>query len=556
MSDAAAIAFLKSREIKNKLGQLLKQPKIKIAVILIASIGFWFGLYKFFYTGIHFFKVQAGPTSTALYLINSVFYVFFFALFVMLLISNAIISYTSFFKGREISYLFTCPIKAENIFLYKFIESLGFSSWALLFLATPLLFAYGHVFSLPIYFYFISFVFVIVFMFIPAIIGSFVALLIANYLPRAFKISKFTLFLIFTLVVFLLWHFIQTRPHNREGFKAVFEVFDALNFSKNPLFPSFWVSKGIIQLSQGSMGQSFFYMALIAANSFFMLVLLYLMSNKFIQRGFHKSAGIKTQVKYEGSFIEKFLDLFLFFLPKKELKLIILKDLKSFLRDATQWSQFLVFFGILLIYFANLRNFGYEGAPAFWKNVVALMNLLATSLTVTTFASRFVFPLISLEGRKFWVVGMFPLNRSQILFAKFIFSFVMLLVISECLILLSTYMLSLQSEVYVSHMTAMLGICSGISALAVGLGALYPNFREDNPSKIVSGFGGTLNLVTSLGFVILIMFIQSLPIVFSLRSNTLWYYPILSQAAIIAVSLLFTIVPLHLGARAIQRIEI
>ena len=31
-----------------------------------------------------------------------------------------------------------------------------------------------------------------------------------------------------------------------------------------------------------------------------------------------------------------------------------------------------------------------------------------------------------------------------------------------------------------------------LNALAVGLGAVYPNFREDNPSKIVSGFGGTL----------------------------------------------------------------
>ena len=28
--------------------------------------------------------------------------------------------------------------------------------------------------------------------------------------------------------------------------------------------------------------------------------------------------------------------------------------------------------------------------------------------------------------------------------------------------------------------------------LAIGLGALYPNLRDDNPAKIVSGFGGTL----------------------------------------------------------------
>ena len=36
-----------------------------------------------------------------------------------------------------------------------------------------------------------------------------------------------------------------------------------------------------------------------------------------------------------------------------------------------------------------------------------------------------------------------------------------------------------------------------LCGLAVGLGALFPNFKEDNPSKIVSGFGGTLCLVAS-----------------------------------------------------------
>ena len=41
-----------------------------------------------------------------------------------------------------------------------------------------------------------------------------------------------------------------------------------------------------------------------------------------------------------------------------------------------------------------------------------------------------------------------------------------------------------------------------LNALALGLGALYPNFREDNPSKIVSGFGGTLCLVLSFLYIV------------------------------------------------------
>ena len=38
------------------------------------------------------------------------------------------------------------------------------------------------------------------------------------------------------------------------------------------------------------------------------------------------------------------------------------------------------------------------------------------------------------------------------------------------------------------------------NGLAAGVGVLYPNFKENNPSKIVSGFGGTFCLVLSSGF--------------------------------------------------------
>ena len=36
----------------------------------------------------------------------------------------------------------------------------------------------------------------------------------------------------------------------------------------------------------------------------------------------------------------------------------------------------------------------------------------------------------------------------------------------------------------------------------MGLGTLYPNFKEENPSKIVSGFGGTFCLVLSFIYIL------------------------------------------------------
>ena len=41
-----------------------------------------------------------------------------------------------------------------------------------------------------------------------------------------------------------------------------------------------------------------------------------------------------------------------------------------------------------------------------------------------------------------------------------------------------------------------------LNGLAIGLGVLYPNLKEANPGKIVSGFGGTLCLVLSFLYIL------------------------------------------------------
>ena len=38
------------------------------------------------------------------------------------------------------------------------------------------------------------------------------------------------------------------------------------------------------------------------------------------------------------------------------------------------------------------------------------------------YLGRFIYPLISLEGRKFWILGLLPLKREQILWGKFAFA--------------------------------------------------------------------------------------------------------------------------------------
>src|SRR3990167_3622936 len=143
--------------------------------------------------------------------------------------------------------------------------------------------------------------------------------------------------------------------------------------------------------------------------------------------------------------------------------------------------------------------------------MISFLNLSATCLTLATFTGRFVFPLFSLEGRRFWVLGLLPMRRESVLWGKFWFSFIGGLLVSGGLIGISDAMLGVPAVMALLHALMLVVVCSGLSGLAVGLGTAFPNMRGFPPAKIVSGFGGTLNLVLSLGFLLAVILLEAIP---------------------------------------------
>jgi ABC-2 type transport system permease protein len=343
--------------------------------------------------------------------------------------------------------------------------------------------------------------------------------------------------------------------------QMVSEVFESIKFSRNPFLPSFWLSKGILRMGEGDLRGAGFFLGVILANGVFFAALAHAMSGGYLLEGWHLSQGLRSQHRYGGrGWMDRVVRGVLWF-TDRNVRVIVAKDLKGFVRDPVQWSQFLIFFGLLGIYFLNLRTFAYEDRDILWKNLIAQMNLLATSLTLATFASRFIYPQFSLEGRRFWVIGMAPMERERILFGKLALSFSTSLLISEVLILVSSVMLKTPATLAVLHGVSLFGICLGLSGLSVGLGAIYPNFSEDNPSKIVSGFGGTLNLVLSLAFVLAVLAAQAVPCFYYFARGTLTGDEfrtsiVAAMSGIAVLSLVACLVPVGLGLKALQRLEI
>ncbi len=94
-------------------------------------------------------------------------------------------------------------------------------------------------------------------------------------------------------------------------------------------------------------------------------------------------------------------------------------------RDPVQWSQFLIFFGLSGLYFLNVDRFNNPHSDigyVTWINMVSFLNLAVVGLILSTFTTRFIYPMISLEGHCFWIVGLLPIDRDTIIWSKFWFA--------------------------------------------------------------------------------------------------------------------------------------
>ena len=87
----------------------------------------------------------------------------------------------------------------------------------------------------------------------------------------------------------------------------------------------------------------------------------------------------------------------------------------------------------------------------------------------------------------------------------------------------------------------------------MGLGTLYPNFKEDNPAKIVSGFGGTFCLVLSFLYIVSSVTLLALGSPWTGKLAFGWMLP--SWLGFATLSLLLGWLPLKLGLRRAAAFE-
>ena len=571
-SDAESAVFLRLRAVLawQMLRSMLSHSRLRLVLVIVLSALFWGSLYGLFSEAFSFLD------SLHAEVISLLFNAFFSSLMVMLVFSTGILMYGGLYCSPEARLLLTLPTRAEAIHAHKFQEAMWFSCWGFILLGSPMLVAYGVVREAPWTYFALLLPFMLSFVVIPATVGSMCCMAMAAWLP-SIRVHALAIGILATMAVatWLGWSVVTSVGTDTLSASWFEQTLSRLSVTEHKLLPSWWLSSGLIEAARApakaedaraSLFETLSFLALLIANGLLVQLAAGWLARRTYRLGYSQVAGeaparrqrpiawFDEVLTHAGS------------ARGRPLRLLLVKDLRLFRRDIMQWSQFVIFFGLLGLYFLNLRSFDYNNA---YKSMIGFLNLAVVGLILSTFTTRFVFPMISLEGRRFWILGLLPVHRDQIVWSKFLFAFLGGLVPCCGLVLLSDWMLGIPRRLVIVHEICCVILCMGLSGIAVGLGARMPDLRESSPSKIASGFGGTLNLVISSLFIMFVVIVAALPS--HLFAATAFFGPegsrgflgwasgpqglLVSLAIVVGVGLLATFLPLALGLRAFRRLE-
>jgi len=486
----------------------------------------------------------------------------------VLIFSNLVTGLSSFFIAQDLELLNAVPVQKESLFLARFLEAITESSWMLFVFGVPVLFAFGAEYQLSFRYYFLVFLVMIFFLLIPASLANILVLILVNTFPaRRIRDLLFLLTVIASGIILVLIRLIQperlVKPETQE---TVFEFLLTLKQPMSIWLPSYWASEALYRFSEQSWPGAKPFVLLLLTTGLFSLFLSYWVWNRLYPEAYSKTQEASRAPISRSSPVQKLLD-FLSSPFHPSLKQILLKEVKSFLRNTSQWSQLFLLAALMVIYIFNFRVLPLDQIPFdkfHLKNAISYLNMGLSGFVLSALCARFVYPMVSLEGRCFWIIKSAPISLKRFLWTKFWLAWPGLMIITEALILITNYYLKVGAVVFwVSAITIFI-LSFAIVGLALGLGALYPRFNIDNPAKIAVGFGGVVYMILSMIMIFLVVVIEAYPTYIFYVANwtssplPAWAYPsaIFAGAVVIFLSIFGCVIPVRAGIKSLENLEV
>ena len=551
--------------LKNRFSHLKPDALLKVAFLLLLGGFFWAGTFYVMFRILVYFQ---GVPEIGEYLTLKLLSMTFLTFFTILLFSNAIISLSSFYLSDDLFLLLSSPASLGKIYLSKLGETLLSSSWMVLLFGLPVFMAYGIVYRASILYYLQLLLVLPPFFVLPSVLGVGFTMILVNAFP-ARRVRDILLLFSLAVVVslYLLFRFLQPEKLvDPEAFSSLVEYFARMGSPASPLLPSQWATEALIPLLQRKGGEPLFYLGLLASNGVVALLAGSWLSRRLYLEGFSKSQEGRSARISQSRLLEGGLSLLGRPLPLPY-RALLAKEIKTFLRDRTQWSQLFLLGALIVVYLYNFSVLPLKKSPIgsfYLQNLLSFLNLGLAGFVLAAVGARFAFPAISLERNSFWIIRSSPFSLKRFLWGKFFLILPPLLILAEALIITTNLLLHVTPLMMGLSTATIFFMTFGIVGLGVGLGAIYPRFQVENVAQISTGFGGIIYMIYCLLFVGSIVVLEAWPVYLLFMAHLgyraispwQWCGIFLTFALLLILNVLAVVIPMASGYEKLSQQEI
>lgn len=544
---------MRARAVKTQTGAVGRS-----LVLATVGLAFWAFIFAVLYRLLVYFRgiPEIGPL-----LAGKLLGLVLVSFFGMLLLSNIISSLSTFFLARDLDLLVAAPVDWLRLYVAKLIETCAHSSWMVVLMAVPMFAAYGIVYDGGPMFALVVLSVFIPFLVIPTVVGTAITILLVNIFPA--RRTKDILSVIAVLAaggVVLLFRLMRPEQLARpEGFRSLIEFISILRAPTSPWLPSEWVQTALMSwLGQEPDGLPLYLLWSTAAA---FIVLGAVVHRSLYSKGFTKAQESGERWVRQGAFSGLFQRLISpLGIVRSQL---VLKEVRLFFRDTTQWSQLILLAVLVVVYIFNIKflPLSGEGVTFFVANLIPFLNLVLAGFVLASIAARFIFPGVSLEGRTMWLLRSSPLSMRDLLWSKFWVGTIPLLFFAVGLVLVTGLLMKVSSFIMIVSVMTITMMTFAISGLAIGFGTLYPRFETENAAQIPTSFGGLLFMMASIVVIGVVITLEARPVFSYLASVSFgaerdpremyWGFGVSGLVCLFA-----TLAPIRLAMKRLEQLEV
>ena len=476
--------------------------------------------------------------------------------------SGIVTALSTFFLSEDLRLLVAAPVRADRLFYARFSRTVVQASWMVVTFLLPVLLGVGLARCAGGVYWLLAALTIAPFAMIPVSLGCLTTLALVNVFPaRRARDVLMLMGVLFGVVLVMMLRFLQPERLLRvESLPDVTAFFTTLQSPITPLLPSFWAGEVLFAALQGRV--DWLHVGALWTTALALAVLTRAAFGRYYFSGWSKAQEARKARFTRLRSLERLSAL----LPVSPAsRHLLLKDLKVFLRDTTQWSQLLLLLALMMVYLYNFRVLDLDRIPymsGMVKNAYAFVNLAMGAFVLSAVAVRFVFPAVSAEGSAFWIVRSSPVSMKAFLWSKFWTGLVPVLLLAEALTLLSNEFLGAESALKWLAAAAIFCMSFALVGLAAGLGAQYPRFQAENVTQVAGSYGGIAYMILAVLFILLQTALLAWP-----TSLYLWHrfhglpvpparmaLMVLSLATAFVTSVLTCWLPMRRGVRALEEV--